>query len=260
MEDWSMEAFLKEVEGAEIEEIELQDVESAEKVETEQKTEENDQPSDEQAVQTDNVEETPKVEVNPFEEQIKKQQEVIDRFEKKLDSVVQATTAKEKAEADAELQRLEAEKWEAVQYGDVKGVKEVEEKIRQKSLTQPEQPANVEIKLPNCVEEFAKENSWFEKDQDMTSFMVRETEYLVRQKGVKLEDALVEAKKAVKKMYSHKFENPKRDEPAPVVTKDKSINKNKQGKTLADLDEDEISVWNVLKHKGVTQDEFLAGL
>jgi hypothetical protein len=157
---------------------------------------------------------------------------------------------------------LESEKYRAVEIGDVDGVKEVEQRIKEAEKEYPLQPAeepdaNAE-EIPAFVKEFADRNSkWFEKNEDMTDLMFKKVEKHSAS-GKPLDEAIRLAEADVKRAFAHLFLNPNKDKPSAVGSSNKEERPNTV--THAQLSAEQRQIWSAIKKTGMTFDEFVTDL
>lgn len=245
--------FLEDLDAMEISEEEITEAPETDEI-TEEKAVEDATSEKTLEVQEEVKQEEP----SAHDKYMREQQELIDKLNKKLDTVVEYNQSVKKEQMEKQIQELESEKWNAFEYGDRKGWEDAEKKIKEiqeKDLTPAPEPANVESKnqeIPACVTEYADKNPWFEKDIEMTEFMVRETEHFAR-KGLTLESAIKKADESVRRMFSDKFKNPNKREGSPVLQSGRTSNK----KGLSDLTEAQRQVWRDGLENFMTLDEYL---
>lgn len=196
------------------------------------------------------------VDETPVEVEVDKSAQKIDELNRKIDALVQHNQKiEEKALAKA-IEKLKAERKSGIEFGDIEAVDAADQKIReleQKSLTESKQPVTVDT-IPDFVQQFANENPWFDKDEAMTSFMMRTTKSLVNDEGMALKDAITEANKLVKSRYADKLINPKKKESSPVMKDKPEIKKN--GLSMRDLTKEQLSVWETLEGT-ISKEDFL---
>lgn len=185
-------------------------------------------------------------------------------LKRKLDLLANHTKTVEEKTRERVLAELKAKQREAVSLGDEETFDAVDkqiEEIKKQELpdfeaeVKPEEPKQGEV--PQVVKDFAERNKWFEKDREMSDFMVFKTETIIRRDNLPLEEAMKLAEAEVKKTFAHKFVNPKKNEPSRVMS---NSNESRPAKlTLSSLTSEQRSVWHALKGS-MTEQEFLSQL
>ena len=208
-------------------------------------------------------------------EKISSQNKVIKSLNKKMDALIKHNQGLVDRTRNKTIAELEAKRREAIEYGDTGAFDEAEKELeeikkeesvfdefedesiesdQQKKEDQQEIPKNVK----NALDDFASKNPWFEKDKEMTDFLVFKTQQIINNEGVDLLEALPKAEKEVKQTFSHKFRNPNKGKPSAVMGGSKE-NRSSGKKTISSLTSEQKQVWHTLK--GVmSEKEFLEQL
>lgn len=184
-------------------------------------------------------------------------------LKKQLDAVTEYVKGLEGRTRQKVLDELEAKRREALTDGDIETFDAVEEKIKEVNEapeleieeSEPAKPDNDGV--PDFVSDFAKQNEWFHKDKEMTAVMLANTERLVTEDGLTLEQAIPKAHDRVKEIFPGKFTNPNKDKPSAVMSGNREQRPSK--KALSNLTPEQKTVWHALKHV-MTEKEFLDSL
>lgn len=193
-------------------------------------------------------------------DKIGSQSKTIKDMQKKMDALVNHNKNLETRTREKVLAELQAERKEAVKVGDTERFDEVEKQIdevkKQESAFE-ERPEPQAPEIPQPIKEFASRNdSWFEKDKEMTDFMVFKMQQGVNS-GLSMKQALTAAEKSVRDTYSSKFENPKKNDPPSVMGGSREKRPSKL--SMSNLTPEQKNVWHSLKG-AMTEKEFLEQL
>lgn len=198
-------------------------------------------------------------------DKISHQSKTIKNLNKKLDALIKHNEGLAERTRKKTLEELKAKQREAVQHGDTEAFEEAEKQIEEVSSedvftleedeTEQETEQAQQIEIPQVVQDFAAKNKWFEKDKEMTDFMIWKTQQVIQSEGLTLEDALPVAEKHVKQTFAHKFRNPNKSKPTSVMGgSNKPATSNR--KSISSLTPEQKSVWHTLKGT-MTEQEFL---
>lgn len=197
-------------------------------------------------------------------EKITSQNKVIKSLNKKLDALINHNKKLEENTREKVINELELKRKQAVKDGDTDSFDEIEKKIEEIEKEEseleiesdePESDSDQNVEIPDFIKDFAKENSsWFEKDKEMTEYMIFKTQSLVSNRNMDLQEAIKEAGKTVKQTFKHKFANPNKSKPNKVMSNSKEARPNNI--SFNDLTHEQKQVWQTLK-KDMTINEFL---
>ncbi len=206
-------------------------------------------------------------------EKISSQNKVIKSLNKKMDALIKHNQGLVDRTRTKTIAELEAKRREAIEYGDTDAFEEVEKELEEvkkeesvfdENEEETTDSGEVEDKqeipkdVKNALDDFASKNPWFEKDKEMTDFLVFKTQQIINNEGVSLLEALPQAEKEVKQTFSHKFRNPNKGKPSAVMGGSKE-NRSSGKKTISSLTSEQKQVWHTLK--GVmSEKEFLEQL
>lgn len=196
----------------------------------------------------------------PLFDKIKTQSKKLKELEKTVEAMAKhyqtnIQQAKERAIAD-----LKAQRKEAIELGDTNTVDQIDQKIDHvKAMPDPDiQPKGM---APE-IEQFVAENSsWFNKDEEMTSFAVAYNENYLRKHPGDLDKSLDETLKAVKRAFPDKFQNQRRATP-PAVEGAGTPNTGAGKYSTSRLNQEQKLVYNQLVkvHKQLTHEEYFKSL
>ncbi len=205
---------------------------------------------------------------SPLFEKIGAQNKSIKSLTKKLDALIAHNASIEKKTREKTIAELEAKRKEAVSFGDTEAFDEAEQKLEEVKAApvieveeEPEdtQGESAQLEVPTCVSDFAERHSaWFDKDEVMTRFTVWNVQDLTN-KGMPLEQAVLEAEQIVMKTYPDKFKPAKpakQRKPSAVMSRNSDAPGNARTKSLSDLTAEQRDVWHSLKHT-ISLSEFL---
>lgn len=210
-------------------------------------------------------------------DKISSQNKVIKNLNKKFDNLVSHTKGVVERTREKTIAEIEERRQKAVQLGDTESFNEIDKELEEaKKIPEFTDSAESEetgesgeetgedkpIEIPQTIKDFAEKNkSWFEKDQEMTDFMLFKVQQITnRGKGkVTLETAMAEAEEEVRKTFPSHFENPRKKKPSPVLSSSKESRKESKAKTISDLTKEQRGVWYSLKGS-MTEKEFLEQL
>ena len=201
----------------------------------------------------------------PLFERIHDQGRVIKDLNKKLDAVIKWNKTVESKTREKVLSELKAEQRKAVEDGDTERYDEVEQQIddlskeegleiqEEQEETKPDLP-----EIPDCVQQFADRNEWFEKDQQMTRYMLSTVESLKSaDPNLSLDDAIAQAETEVKELFASRLNptNPKKDKPSTVMGKSQEKRPSKIT-SIKSLPREAQEVWHALKGS-MTEEEYI---
>lgn len=196
----------------------------------------------------------------PLFDKIKTQSKRLKELEKTVEALgkyyqINIQQAKEKAIAD-----LKAQRREAIEVGDAVTVDQIDQKIDHvKAIPEPDiQPKGM---APE-IEKFVSDNStWFNKDEEMTSFAVAYNENYLRKHPDDLDKSLEETLKAVKKAFPEKFVNQRKTNP-PAVEGAATPNTGAGKYNMNRLSSEQKFVYNQLVkvHKQMSHDDYFKSL
>ncbi len=156
-----------------------------------------------------------KEELDTLREEVKGYRESFKQFEEHM-------TRREKAGYERAIKELEARHAEAMEVGDLTTAREVTRQVTEieREMAAPVTPQrqdgpNWTPDYAEAVEAFKADNSWFQKDEDMTDWAVALDQRLARD-GMNDKARLREIAKRARQAFPHKFENPAR-RGAPAV-------------------------------------------
>lgn len=205
----------------------------------------------------------------PLYDRLNTQSKEVKRLQKTLDAVVKYQKEQEAKIREKVIAELESKKREAVKYADETAFDAAEAELKRvqeekgfelDENTVDEEPPPAQPQIPTFVQEFAKANPWFEKDEAMTAVMVERTRSLVTS-GVTLENAIPQAKEYVKSEFPHKFSNPKKDRPSAVMSGSRAGDAGKGKISESDLTPEQKDVMHFFVKRGdMTKAEFLKTL
>lgn len=192
-------------------------------------------------------------------EKIGTQNKTIKSLSKKVEALVNHVQSVESKTRDKVVAELKAKQKQAVEYGDTEAYEQaeqaLEEATKQEEISIEEEAAPTEPpEVPQFLRDFATKNAWFEKDKEMTDYMVYQTQQIVSSEGKSLPEALVIAEKSVKSTFSHKFKNPNKSKPATVMSGSNEARPAKA--SMSRLTSEQKTVWHALKGT-MTEQEFL---
>lgn len=174
-------------------------------------------------------------------DKLEKELEVISKLNKsELKKVRDSAYEQAKKEYEKELSSLNREKFEAIQEADVEKYQQVEGKILK--LQKPEEPQEETSQVNPVFEDWNKKNTWYapdlsdigDADETLTLFANAIAGKIQADKpNLPPEQFFAEVEKRVRAEFPHKFDNPKRKEPAMAETGHQSAPKTK--KTFSDL-------------------------
>lgn len=206
-------------------------------------------------------------------DKISTQGKTIKSLRKQMDALIAHNKGIEERTRNKTIKELEQKRKEAVKFGDTKAFEEADQQLEEakkeasfeaeeKDHDNDQEDQNTgdgnEIEIPQMVKDFAAKNSsWFDKDKEMTDFMLWKTQSIVNNQGLGLQEAMDLAEKEVKSVFSSKFKNPNKDKPNTVMGGSKQ--KITGGKSINSLTPEQKSVWHALKHT-MTEKEFLSQL
>ena len=203
-------------------------------------------------------------------DKIGSQNKAIKDLNKKLDALINHNQSLETKTREKVLAELEAQKREAIGFGDTEAFDAVEAKIeeleKQESTLkveddEPEQaPAQPEQQeIPKPIKDFAeRNNTWFEKDREMTEFAVFKVQQATNA-GIPINEALEQAEASVKSMFASKLApapNPRKSKPAAVMS-GQNESRPSTNKQFSDLTSEQKQVWQALKGT-MSLDDFLS--
>ncbi len=205
----------------------------------------------------------------PLFDKISKQNKTLKDLNAKIIALVEHNQNLEKRTREKVLAELKQQRKEAVQYGDTEAFDEVEKRIEEvqaeelslKIDDEPAAPAEPVQEIPQPIKDFAERNdSWFEKDKEMTDYAVYKVQSLTNQ-GIAINDALEQAEAAVKATFAAKLApaasrtNPNKSRPSPVLSG--STESRPKGKQFSDLTSDQKQVWYAMKNSGMSLADFM---
>lgn len=207
----------------------------------------------------------------PLFEKIGAQSKEVKDLRKKLDAVVKYTAAQEQKIREKVIAEFEAKKREAVKFGDVDAYEAADQELKKvaaeeapKFDEEEEQEKPPAPEIPDFVQEFAKANPWVDDtkptfDPDRHAVMLRKLETLARE-GKTLDQALPLALAHVKTVFPHKFANPNKSKPSPVMSGNRDARPSSTPKrSIASLSHDERLVWHSVKGM-MSEKQFLESL
>lgn len=196
----------------------------------------------------------------PLFDKIKTQSKKLKELERTVEAMAKhyqtnIQQAKEKAIAD-----LKAQRREAIEVGDAVTVDQIDQKIDHvKAMPDPDiQPKGMDPE----IEKFVLDNStWFNKDEEMTSFAIAYNENYLRKHPGDLEKSLDETLKAVKRAYPDKFTNQRKTNP-PAVEGAATPNTGAGKYNMNRLTSEQKLVYNQLVkvHKQMSHDDYFKSL
>lgn len=182
----------------------------------------------------------------PLFETIGKLKDEIREYRKSADSLAEhnrklaekAREAEERGRQKA-IEELEQQRLEAVRDGDLEAFQDAENRLKEhqeapepSETTETENKEPGQVKLEPEVQAWVDKNTWFEKDEAMTLYMIDQQKKNLA-KGLSVSDALKLSEEQVKREFAHKFTNPNKDKPSPMAGKvDKG---QKKGYSISDL-------------------------
>ena len=196
----------------------------------------------------------------PLFDKIKTQSKKLKELEKTVEAMAKhyqtgVQQAKERAIAELKSQRKEA-----IELGEADKVEQIDEKIQH--VQQMPDPDIKPKGLAPEIEKFVEDNqTWFNKDEEMTSFAVAYNENYLRKHPGDLDKSLEETLKAVKRAYPDKFSNTRRV--APSAVEGAATPNTGAGKyNTSRLNQEQRMVYNQLVkvHKQLTHEEYFKGL
>lgn len=132
------------------------------------------------------------------------------------------------------MKELEARQAQAVEAGDLEGVRQTSKEMADLSKEMESGgPADSEVKREKAYNAWVKDNGWFETDAVMKAAAVAIGDELVAKGIVDPEKQLAEIAKRIRSEFPHKFENPRRKEPGSV--EGPTPVRRKGGRTWSDL-------------------------
>ncbi len=164
----------------------------------------------------------------------KKSSEALIEHNKKL--AESARKAEERGRLKA-IKELEDKKLEAVRDGDVEAFQAYEEEIKgyEKEIEPSQEGKGTVNEVPEvdpAVEEWAKNNTWFQKDDAMTTYML-DVQRRHLNEGLSVGEALKRSTEKVKSEFAHKFENPNKQKSSGMPGK--VDNGQKKGYSMSDI-------------------------
>jgi len=196
----------------------------------------------------------------PLIDKIGNQKKKLKELEKTVEALAKhyqtnVTQAKERAIID-----LRAERREAIELGEVTKVEEIDQKIDH--VKRMEEVLVKPSAMPSELEDFLEsQKSWFNKDEDMTTFAVAHNESYLKKHPGELGEALEKTLAAVRKAYPEKFENTRKTA-APSVDGATQAVKTDIKYSTARLNNEQKLVYNQLVkvHKQMTHDAYFKSL
>jgi len=188
------------------------------------------------------------MERNPLYRQMKEMKESFSQLQNHYQKVSEIEHKKAEKEFEDKLDKLKAEKVEALDNADHSRVVEIDEEIRTTEKPKEEKSDNGDFRT------WVGENKWYEDD----SFLRTEADLIGGQLysedlvGVPLFDAV---KKHLKQKYPDKFKNPAREKAAAVEGGTQQPVKRSKGASEKDLTADERTIYKNFKVMGVFKEE-----
>lgn len=196
----------------------------------------------------------------PLFDKIKMQSKKLKELERTVEAMAKhyqtnIQQAKERAISDLKVQRREA-----IEVGDAVAVDQIDQKIDH--VKQMPDPDITSKGLAPEIEKFVSDNnSWFNRDEEMTSFAVAYNENYLRKHPGDIEKSLDETLKAVKRAYPDKFSNQRKT--APPAVEGASATPAGSGKYgMGRLTQEQKLVYNQLVkvHKQMSHDDYFKSL
>lgn len=184
-----------------------------------------------------------------LQEALKHQAETLKRIEER-------TRREEQEKYERKLDELQRAKKEAFQSGDEEAFERAEQQIEKVKASQVEEskPQTVPDDRAQVVESWVSKNQWFNTDPALKKYMIAaQNENLA--KGMSLEEALRESEREVKAEFAHKFQNPNKEKPSPVI----ASNPEPKKASIDALPSEFRGVFRTLSRlTGITLDEYIA--
>lgn len=197
----------------------------------------------------------------PLYERMKNQNKKLKEQDKALHDMAAHIDKVAKASYDRAIADLQKEKREAVSVADIDRVEEIDReiiKIRQ------EIPVRETPKVSPVVTEWVArpENAWFREHEHMATFAINYQEDLFKKHPyMSIEESLQEVGKAVRKEYPDKFSNTARTQPSAVETSAKIVATGKKIYSIKDLNDEQRSIASRFERMGImSKDEYVKSL
>lgn len=158
----------------------------------------------------------------------------IDELNNKLNRVVQFQTEQKNKAVEKAIKELKAQRREAIKEGDHEKIDEIDEEISKQSVAQNDN--NI------ILEAWLSKNPWYKEDEDLAIEADLIADNLSRtgrfqNTQADYEKLLKQVESRIKKLFSEKFKNPKKDNP-PEVESGRASPQSDTKKTFADLPSD----------------------
>lgn len=199
----------------------------------------------------------------PLFEKIEHQSRELKQLRQAFDSFKTHHSKVKEAEYNRALAALKTERRRALSEGETDKALAIEDQIEdiegQKEQFESE-ASKAEQEAPVARPEFVRwtqENAWYGKERAMTAFADRLGVELA-QKGMSPSEVLQEVTREIKKEFSHKFSNPRRERAGSVESGSRSSNSSEPDFQMTD---DERRIMNRLVGAGaLTKDEYIKEL
>jgi len=196
----------------------------------------------------------------PLFDKIKVQSKKLKELERTVEALAKhyqtnVQQAKERAILD-----LKSERREAIELGEVTKVEEIDQKIQhvQQMVEPVVQPKALATEIETFIDD---QKSWFNKDEEMTSFAVAYNESYLKKHPGDLAKSLDETLRAVKRAYPDKFENPRKSAP-PAVEGGATVSKGAEKYSTTRLSPEQKLVYQQLVkvHKQMSHEDYFKSL
>lgn len=174
--------------------------------------------------------------------------------------LVEHLSTSEKRAYDRAKREIEARLDQAAEAGDVEGVRAATREITdltKEAAAEPKKDAQAAPEDPPELAEWKEDNPWFTKDAVMRGAAIAIVDELIADGVTDLKKQIKEVDKRIRAEFPHKFENPRRREPAAVEGANNAPKKT--GKTYADLPADAKAMCDDFckNIKGFTREKFV---
>lgn len=160
---------------------------------------------------------------------------------------------------EAEIERLKAQKYDAVEEGDVEKVKEIEIKIDE--AEKESEPLMDEDYSNPVFDEWVDDNDWYGKDEDMTDYADAQSK-LEKYKGVPPKRVLKMIGESAREMFPDQFETKSIKSKVTPKVEGTKPSRGKRAPTRADMTSEQKEIMkNILSvDESFTEKEYIKGL
>jgi len=173
--------------------------------------------------------------------------------------------------AEQQLAALKSSRKVAVEEEDTDKAEEITDQIADMKAEQKAQQAQAQQAPPPVrnerIEQFQKQNTWFNQDTEMTAFAESYAQALGKKRGYWEDSIIDETEAAVKRAYPQKFTNQRRQQASPVEggsnnqSSTREAASNRSRFTARDLDDDAYKTMQKLVKQGtLTEKQYIEQL